>query len=434
MRKIYVLDTNVLIHDHRSIYSFEDNEVVIPIFVIEEIDKLKRNSTTAIQARLAARELDSIRKKGSISKGVQLEKGIFFKVEIENDLDLLPPALKRDSTDNMIISSALGIEKKNPEMKVILITKDINMRIKADSLGLEVQDYESDRTDYTTLDDGFVEIEVSREVYLKFDKAGKINVWELGKEYHFTENMFVRFKSGEEKTSGRYIGGKIRRNLEGQISAWGARARNDEQEYAMELLMDDTIKVVTLIGKAGTGKTLLAIAAGLEQVVEKGKYKKLFIARPIIPMGKDLGYLPGSEEEKLRPWMQPIYDNIDYLAVEKGEKTGEKVILGLQTMGLLKIEALTYIRGRSIPNGFIIIDEAQNLTPLEVKTIITRAGENTKIVLTGDPEQIDSPYLDSDTNGLTYLAEKLKNELIVGHITLKKGERSALAELAAKLL
>ncbi|MGL5000842.1 MAG: PhoH family protein [Cetobacterium sp.] len=434
MRKIYVLDTNVLIHDHRSIYSFEDNEVIIPIFVIEEIDKLKRNSTTAIQARLAARELDSIRKKGSISKGVQLEKGIFFKVEIENDLDLLPPALKRDSTDNMIISSALGIEKKNPEMKVILITKDINMRIKADSLGLEVQDYESDRTDYTTLDDGFVEIEVSREVYLKFDKAGKINVWELGKEYHFTENMFVRFKSGEEKTSGRYIGGKIRRNLEGQISAWGARARNDEQEYAMELLMDDTIKVVTLIGKAGTGKTLLAIAAGLEQVVERGKYKKLFIARPIIPMGKDLGYLPGSEEEKLRPWMQPIYDNIDYLAVEKGEKTGEKVILGLQTMGLLKIEALTYIRGRSIPNGFIIIDEAQNLTPLEVKTIITRAGENTKIVLTGDPEQIDSPYLDSDTNGLTYLAEKLKNELIVGHITLKKGERSALAELAAKLL
>ncbi|MGL4946745.1 MAG: PhoH family protein [Cetobacterium sp.] len=434
MRKIYVLDTNVLIHDHRSIYSFEDNEVVIPIFVIEEIDKLKRNSTTAIQARLAARELDSIRKKGSISKGVKLEKGIFFKVEIENDLDLLPPALKRDSTDNMIISSALGIEKKNPEMKVILITKDINMRIKADSLGLEVQDYESDKTDYTTLDDGFVEIEVSREVYLKFDKAGKINVWELGKEYHFTENMFVRFKSGEEKTSGRYIGGKIRRNLEGQISAWGARARNDEQEYAMELLMDDTIKVVTLIGKAGTGKTLLAIAAGLEQVVERGKYKKLFIARPIIPMGKDLGYLPGSEEEKLRPWMQPIHDNIDYLAVEKGEKTGEKVILGLQTMGLLKIEALTYIRGRSIPNGFIIIDEAQNLTPLEVKTIITRAGENTKIVLTGDPEQIDSPYLDSDTNGLTYLAEKLKNELIVGHITLKKGERSALAELAAKLL
>ncbi len=434
MRKIYILDTNVLIHDHRSIYSFEDNEVIVPIFVIEEIDHLKRNTTTAIQARLAARELDAIRKKGCIAKGVELEKGIFFKVEIENDLELLPPALKRDSVDNMIISTALGVKKKNPDMKVILITKDINMRIKADSLGIEVQDYETDRTDYTTLDDGYVEIEVPRDVYVKFDKSGKINVWELGEEYHFTENMFVRFKCGNEKTSGRYIGGKIRRNLEGQISAWGARARNDEQEYAMELLMDENIKVVTLVGKAGTGKTLLAIAAGLEQVVERGKYKKLLIARPIIPMGKDLGYLPGSEEEKLRPWMQPIYDNIDYLATEKGEKTGEKVILGLQTMGLLKIEALTYIRGRSIPNGYIIIDEAQNLTPLEVKTIITRAGENTKIVLTGDPDQIDSPYLDADTNGLTYLADKLKNEAIVGHVTLKKGERSALAELAAKLL
>lgn len=434
MRKIYILDTNVLIHDHRSIYSFEDNEVIVPIFVIEEIDHLKRNTTTAIQARLAARELDAIRKKGCIAKGVELEKGIFFKVEIENDLELLPPALKRDSVDNMIISATLGIKKKNPDMKVVLITKDINMRIKADSLGIEVQDYESDKTDYTTLDDGYVEIEVDKDIYNKFDKAGKINVWELGKEYYFTENMFVRFKCGDNKTSGRYIGGKIRRNLEGQISAWGARARNDEQEYAMELLMDENIKVVTLVGKAGTGKTLLAIAAGLEQVVERGKYKKLLIARPIIPMGKDLGYLPGSEEEKLRPWMQPIYDNIDYLATEKGEKTGEKVILGLQTMGLLKIEALTYIRGRSIPNGYIIIDEAQNLTPLEVKTIITRAGENTKIVLTGDPDQIDSPYLDADTNGLTYLADKLKNEGIVGHVTLKKGERSALAELAAKLL
>ena len=434
MRKIYVLDTNVLIHDHRSIYSFEDNDVIVPIFVIEEIDKLKRNSTTAIQARLAARELDNIRKKGCIAKGVELEKGIFFRVEIESDLNLLPQTLKKDSMDNIIIATTLGIKAKNPDLKVVLITKDINMRIKADSLGLEVQDYETDRTDYTTLYDGYKEIEVSKEIYNKFDKSGKINVWELEKEYHFTENMFIRFKCGEEKTSGRYIGGKIRRNLEGRIVAWGARARNDEQEYAMELLMDENIKVVTLVGKAGTGKTLLAIAAGLEQVVERGKYKKLLIARPIIPMGKDLGYLPGSEDEKLRPWMQPIYDNIDYLAGEKGEKTGEKVILGLQTMGLLKIEALTYIRGRSIPNGYIIIDEAQNLTPLEVKTIITRAGENTKIVLTGDPEQIDSPYLDADTNGLTYLSDKLKNENIVGHVTLKKGERSALAELAAKLL
>ena len=212
------------------------------------------------------------------------------------------------------------------------------------------------------------------------------------------------------------------------------RARNDEQRFAMELLMDENIKVVTLVGGAGTGKTLLAIATGLELVVERKKYKKLLIARPIIPMGKDLGYLPGSEKEKLKPWMQPIFDNIDFLSEAKDDKTGEKVVEGLEAMGILKIEALTYIRGRSIPRGLIIIDEAQNLTPLEIKTIVTRAGENTKIIFTGDPQQIDNPYLDSNTNGLTYLADRLKNEEIVGHITLKKGERSKLAEIAAKLL
>ena len=434
MRKIYVLDTNVLIYDHHSMYSFKDNDVVVPIFVIEEIDHLKKSPVIGIQARLAARELDNIRKKGCIAKGIELDNGIFFRVEIQNDMSILPEVLKKDSMDNLIISSVLLIKEKNPEMKVILITKDINMRIKADALEIEVQDYETDRTDYTTLYNGYIDIDVTKEIYNKFVKSGKINIWELGKEYNFIENMFVKLKYKDETTYGRYKSGKIRRNLNGNIVAWGARARNAEQEYAMELLMDDDIKVVTLVGKAGTGKTLLAIAAGLEQVVERQKYKKLLIARPVIPMGKDIGYLPGSEEDKLRPWMQPIYDNIDYLAGERGEKTGEKVIEGLQTMGLLKIEALTYIRGRSIPNGYIIIDEAQNLTPLEVKTILTRAGENTKIVLTGDPEQIDSPYLDSDTNGLTYVAEKLKGESIIGHINLKKGERSALAELAAKLL
>lgn len=434
MRKIYVLDTNVLIHDPRSIYSFKNNDVVVPIYVIEEIDKLKKNPTTAIQARIAARELDSIRKKGCISQGIELEEGILFRVEIENDMSLLPEVLRRDVVDNVIIATTLGLKKEYPEKRVKMISKDINMRIKAEALGIEVEDYTTDRIEYSTLNDGHIEIEVSKEIFDKYHKSGRISVWELEEEYHITENVFVKFKCGENEDTGRYIGGKIRRNLDGQITAWGARARNTEQEYAMELLMDDSIKVVTLIGKAGTGKTLLAIAAGLEQVVERGKYKKLLIARPVIPMGKDIGYLPGTEDEKLKPWMQPIYDNIDFLAGEKGEKTGEKVIEGLETMGLLKIEALTYIRGRSIPHGYIIIDEAQNLTPLEVKTIITRAGENTKIVLTGDPYQIDSSYLDADTNGLTYLAEKLKNESIVGHITLKKGERSALAELAAKLL
>ena len=234
--------------------------------------------------------------------------------------------------------------------------------------------------------------------------------------------------------TGRYANGKVRKIILGDIEAWGLRARNEEQRFAMELLMDEAVKVVTLVGGAGTGKTLLAIAAALEQVVERKKYKKIFIARPIIPMGKDLGYLPGSEKEKLKPWMQPIFDNIEFLSHTRVEKTGEKVVQGLEAMGLMKIEPLTYIRGRSIPAGFIVIDEAQNLTPLEIKTIVTRVGEDTKIVFTGDPAQIDNPYLDANTNGLTYLAEKLKNEKILGHMTLVKGERSEVAEIAAKLL
>ncbi|MGL6154277.1 MAG: PhoH family protein [Cetobacterium sp.] len=434
MRKIYVLDTNILIHNPHSIYSFEDNDVILPIFVIEEIDGLKRKQTTAVQARMASRVIEEIRKKGCLSKGVQLENGIFFKVEVEDSKELLPGYFKNDVVDNRILAMTLGMRKKYSDKRVILITKDINMRIKADSLGIEVQDYESDMVEYATLYDGYYEIEISEEKFKEFQKTGKCYPWELNMKEHLTPNCFVKLKYKDQEVVGRHMNSKIVKFLNGDISAWGIRARNDEQRCAMELLMDENVKVISLIGKAGTGKTLLAIAAGLELTVERKKYKKLIIARPIVPMGKDLGYLPGGEDEKLRPWMQPIFDNIDFLSENKEEKSGEKVISGLQTMGLLEIEALTYIRGRSIGNGFIIIDEAQNLTPLEVKTIITRAGENTKIVLTGDPYQIDNTYLDANTNGLTYMAEKLKEQEIAGHITLKKGERSKLAEIAAKLL
>lgn len=433
MRKIYVLDTNILIHDPHSIYNFVDNDVVLPIYVIEEIDKLKRNPVTAIQARMASRVIDQIRKEGCLAKGVKLKGDIFFRVEIENNTDLLPKTLRRDVVDNNIISVTLGIQEKNPKKKVVIITKDINMRIKADALGLNVEDYESDMIEYSDLYDGYYEYEVTKEKFEKFEKSGNLNISEVTEEI-IPPNCFLKLKNKEREISGRNVDGKLKKILLGDSTAWGARARNEEQRYAMELLLDEKIKVVTLVGKAGTGKTLLAIAAGLEQTIEKKIYKKILIARPIIPMGKDLGYLPGSEKEKLRPWMQPIYDNIDFLCEAKEEKAGEKVVEGLEAMGLLKIEALTYIRGRSIPNGIIVIDEAQNLTPLEIKTIVTRAGENTKIIFTGDPYQIDSPYLDANTNGLTYLAEKLKNEPLAGHVTLKKGERSPLAEIAAKLL
>lgn len=435
MRKIFVLDTNILIHDPYCIYNFVGNDVILPIYVIEEIDKLKRNQHTAIQARMASRVLDEIRKKGSLFKGVELKNDIFFRVEIKNDMSLLPEVLRKDVMDNHIISVTLGIKKEHPNERVIIVTKDINMRIKADALGLEVEDYSTDMVDYMELYDGFFEVEVDSKTFGQYEKSGKMDFKDLGRDDIVpTPNCFFKLNCSGNIQTGRYDNGKIKKFLLGDSSAWGLRARNDEQRFAMDLLLDENIKVVTLVGGAGTGKTLLAIAAGLEQVVERKKYKKLLIARPIIPMGKDLGYLPGSEKEKLKPWMQPIFDNIDFLSEAKDDKTGEKVVEGLEAMGILKIEALTYIRGRSIPRGLIIIDEAQNLTPLEIKTIVTRAGENTKIIFTGDPQQIDNPYLDSNTNGLTYMADRLKNEEIVGHITLKKGERSKLAEIAAKLL
>ena len=434
MRKIFVLDTNVLIHDPYSIYNFRGNDIYLPIEVIEEIDKLKQKPNTAIHARMASRVLEEIRKKGNLSDGIELPNDIFFKVEKTADISLLPEGLRKDVIDNHIIAVVMGIKKREPDRKVIFVTKDINLRIKADAVGVEVEDYSTDKVVYDDLDKGYMEIEVSKEIFDKFNKSGKIDISEFNPEFTPTPNFFFIFKCGQEETAGRVIGDKVKKFLNGDINAWGARARNQEQRFAMELLMDDNVKAVSLVGKAGTGKTLLAIAAGLEQVVERKKYSKLYIARPIIPMGKDLGFLPGNEKDKLRPWMQPIFDNIEFLSDVKGDKAGEKVITGLESMGLLKVEALTYIRGRSMPNAFIIIDEAQNLTPLEIKTIITRVGENTKIVFTGDPYQIDSAYLDANTNGLTYMADKLKNEKIAGHITLVKGERSPLAEIAAKLL
>ena len=436
MRKIYILDTNVLIHDPKAIFNFEDNDVVLPIYVIEEIDKLKKESgNRGASARIAARFIDEFRSKGCLAHGVEIEKGVFFRVETEGDATELPASLKRDIVDNRILAIALYIKKKEKKKKVILISKDVNMRIKADAMEINVEDYKTDKMDLDELYTGNIEVEVSSTSMKKYEKSGRLKYDEIMKEEP-TVNCFVTMNYKEKIVSGRYNGEtkRIERMTFSDVSVWGVRGRNDEQEFALDLLMDESIKVVTLVGKAGTGKTLLAVASGLEQVVERSKYKKLFIARPIVAMGKDLGYLPGSEKEKLKPWMQPIFDNIDFLANAKEDKAGEKVIMGLESMGLLKIEALTYIRGRSIPEGFMIIDEVQNLTPHEIKTIVTRAGENTKIVFTGDPYQIDNPYLDTESNGLTYLAERFRDVKIAGHITLKKGERSELAELAATLL
>lgn len=438
MKKTYILDTNVLIHDPNALFNFEDNNIILPIYVVEEIDKLKRSEgEKGRNARVTARTIDELRKNGSLFKGVTLPKGGTFRVEIKGDYKNLPSFLQKDVMDNRILAVVIELSKEINE-KVILVTKDINMRIKADALDIPVEDYETDTVSIDELYKGYAEIIVNDEDYKKYIKSGKLKIDELYKGDVYPNECFkVKCEDREHLGIFNIDKKRIEKLTYADIELWGIRAKNSEQSFAVELLMNPEIQVVTLVGQAGTGKTLLALAAALEQVVERSIYKKIFVARPIIPMGKDLGYLPGGEKEKLRPWVQPIYDNFDFLASNKGNedrKSGEKAIFGLEAMGLLKVEALTYIRGRSIPKGLLIIDEAQNLTPHEVKTIVTRAGEDTKIIFTGDPYQIDNPYLDANSNGLTYLAEKFKNEKISGHVTLEKGERSALAELAAKLL
>ena len=440
MKKIFILDTNVLIHDPNCIFNFQDNDVFIPIYVIEEIDRLKTyNDSVGKSARDTSKNIDSLRLKGSLSNGIPNEEGGVFKIILgDHELDYLPDAFSKDLVDNKIIAMSLKIKNENPNMRVILITKDINVRIKSDVLGLEAVDYEKDKVNIAELYPGNSVMELDINKFDLIYKSQAVN-YDLILDKEPYANQMFKFVNNDKSVIAIYKKErkKIEKSVFSETSVWGVTGRNTEQKEAVELLMDQRIKIVSLVGVAGTGKTLLAIATALEQVVERRLYKKIFIARPVIPMGKDIGYLPGSEKEKMRPWMQPIYDNIEFLASTKqgsNSNDAEKVIIGLESMGLLKIEPLTYIRGRSIPQGFIIIDEAQNLTPHEIKTIITRVGKDTKIVLTGDPYQIDSPYLDENSNGLAYLVDKLKNEVLAGHITLVKGERSDVSELASKLL
>ena len=440
MKKIFILDTNVLIHDPNCIFNFQDNDVFIPIYVIEEIDRLKTyNDSVGKSARDTSKNIDSLRLKGSLSNGIPNEEGGVFKIILgDHELDYLPDAFSKDLVDNKIIAMSLKIKNENPNMRVILITKDINVRIKSDVLGLEAVDYEKDKVNIAELYPGNSVMELDINKFDLIYKSQAVN-YDLILDKEPYANQMFKFVNNDKSVIAIYKKErkKIEKSVFSETSVWGITGINTEQKEAVALLMDQRIKIVSLVGVAGTGKTLLAIATALEQVVERRLYKKIFIARPVIPMGKDIGYLPGSEKEKMRPWMQPIYDNIEFLASTKqgsNSNDAEKVIIGLESMGLLKIEPLTYIRGRSIPQGFIIIDEAQNLTPHEIKTIITRVGKDTKIVLTGDPYQIDSPYLDENSNGLAYMVDKLKNEVLAGHITLVKGERSDVSELASKLL
>jgi len=440
LRKNYVLDTNVLLHDPRALFQFKDNNVIIPIYVVEEIDKFKRDlSELGRNARQVSRDLDAFREEnGSLTEGVPLEGGGTLRV-LFTERELPRELMNQHIADNRILALAMDVKEREPNLRCVFVTKDINLRIRADALGLVTEDYENDKIENPEVYMGVRELEVGKGDIDDFYARGELappdgvngvypNEFALLKDRNAPNHTALSKYSAQK---GRFV--PLLKSL--KEGAWGLRPRNKEQSFALDLLLNDEIKLVTIVGKAGTGKTLLAIAAGLQKTMEEQVYQKMLVSRPVFPLGKDIGFLPGTVEEKLNPWMQPIYDNVEFLmGLSRADKKAGRSYKELIDLGLVAIEPLTYIRGRSIPNQYIVVDEAQNLTPHEVKTIITRVGDNTKIVLTGDPYQIDNPYVDSTSNGLVHVVNKFKHERLAGHITLTKGERSALAELASNVL
>jgi PhoH-like ATPase len=449
MKKNFVLDTNVLLHDPNAIFAFEDNQVIIPIYVVEEIDNFKKDlSELGRNARQISRILDRLRVDGTkLSDGVPIEgtNGGSLRVAFANEE--LPPefTLSGHGSDNRILATALRVQREDPATPLIFISKDINLRIRAAALGFQVMDYTTERADISELYSGIVELSVPDEAIRALYQAGEAQLDTLytasadDLEGTPPPNAFLMLAGlgGQGTAMARVLpDGRTVRLLKGNgPTVWGIRPRNKEQHFAFELLLDQSIRLVTLVGRAGTGKTLLALAAGLQKTVEEQLYQRLLVSRPVFPLGRDIGFLPGDVNEKLRPWMQPVHDNLELLlGLTPAEKRKGRSSEEIFDMDLVHIEPLTYIRGRSIPRQFILVDEAQNLTPHEVKTIITRAGDDTKIVLTGDPYQIDNPFLDATNNGLVHVVGKFRGEAIAGHMTLTKGERSDLAERAAQLL
>jgi PhoH-like ATPase len=432
MKKNYILDTNVLLHDPNAIHKFEENDVVIPIKVIEEIDHFKRDMTElGRSARHVSRMLDEMRSHGKLSDGVKMENGGVLKIVFNGELT---GHGSHEPADFQILQMAVNLRKRNPEIPCIVVSKDVNLRLKADAMGLDAQDYEHDHVDINELYMGHSEVDISAEQLKEFIEKGRIPAQGVVK----SPNEYLLLKEVTEPSHTALA------RFDAELSQFVAlirtpdemrivQPRNKEQYFAVDAMLDDRIKIVTVIGKAGTGKTLLAVAAGLHKTLWDKTYRKMLVCRPTIPMGKDIGYLPGTVEEKLNPWMQPIYDALDLLASGKKD-SAQKNRAALQESDRIGVEPLTYIRGRSIPNQYIIVDEAQNLTPLEVKTVITRVGHGTKIILTGDIYQIDNPYVDSMSNGLSVLVEKFRPYNIAAHVHLLKGVRSELAELAANLL
>ena len=442
-KKTYVLDTNVYLTDSSALTSYGNNDILIPIKVLEEIDKhKKRQDSVGANARRTIRALDDLRAKGNLRKGVRIDRGMGIVKARSFEPGILPPGYNVNDPDNQILSTALTEKKENPKRKIIVVSRDINMRVKCDSLGLIGEDYvieklvESRSHIYTGVKNHLVDDQIIDRFY----SGEPVTVEKEDVELYPHQFVMLISNSNEKKTALARFSSytkPLSKIIDCYDNRFKIKARNKEQEFAFNLLFDPSVQVITLVGAAGTGKTLIALYAGICQTLDNFKgvlpkqaeYDRMIISRPIQPMGKDLGYLPGSLEEKMAPWLSPIKDNLQFLMGGKKDLLKEYV-----EEGIIEVEALTYIRGRSVNNAFIIIDEIQNMTVHELKTVVTRVGEGSKIVLMGDVEQIDNVYLDETTNGLTYAVEKFKTHAITGHMTLKRGERSKVATLAAKIL
>ena len=442
-KKNYVLDTSVYLTEASSVFKFGRNDIFVPLKVLEEIDgHKKRQDSIGANARHFIRILDDLRARGSLEKGVRIDKGLgILRVMSYSCLKeaIFPPDLDIRHPDHTIIATAKAVQLQSPGKKTVLVSRDINMRVICDSIGMPAEDYTAEKAVRSSdeLYNGFVIQSVDEQVIDRYYDGEAIIITEdeTDETWHPNQYIMMVSNSNEKKSALAKFENyhtPLKNVIHKKIPDWKIESRNKEQAFAIDMLMNPSIKIVSLVGRAGSGKTLMAIAAGLQQTIglrpDDNHYDRLIVSRPVQPLGKDIGFLPGTMEEKMLPWLMPIQDNLKFLM---GDRNNLEMYMD---KGKIEVEALTYIRGRSIANAYIVIDEAQNLTKHEIKTIITRIGEGSKIILTGDIEQIDNVYVNETSNGLAHAIEKFKEYPIAGHVTFRKGERSELATLASKVL